>query len=444
MAGIIELSEARRLVREFTPRNPVVTRTIDDAVGYFLAESIVSSLDSPAYDKSMVDGLALQAADIAAGRRRLRVVEQILAGALPQCTITSGTAARIMTGAPVPAGADAVVMVEQTRTVDGNGDGAGKGKIEQVEIEGESIHAGQNILRRATVLERGQPLMSVGHELRPVEIGLLADLGRERVDVFRRARVALVQTGDELVPAGATPGPAQIRNSNGPLLAALIRQAGGIVNDLGIVADETGRLRRAIDDGLMTDLLLLSGGVSQGVRDLVPSVLEAAGVECVFHKVRLKPGQPMWFGMRRTEHQVTLVFGLPGNPVSGLVCFLLFVAPALKAMAGSTQAWQLPWSTVRLTESITIRGVRPTFWPVALAQAEAVQSAGELHDPWHPDAASNEISEREEIDVVPLAWRGSADPFTLAHAAGFVYFPRGDCQYAAGARVRMLPLARSG
>jgi molybdopterin molybdotransferase len=297
-------------------------------------------------------------------------------------------------------------MVEQTR----QGDGASA----WVEVGGGPVVEGQNVMRRGTALRAGSAVLAPGHLLRPVEMGLLAEAGRTRVRVVRPPRVALIQTGDELVVADRPPGPGQIRNSNGPLLRAMAHQAGGRVDDLGIVPDDAPALLAAIRQGLSADVVILSGGVSEGDRDLVPQVLVEAGVERVFHKVHLRPGKPLWFGVRRGPERTTLVFGLPGNPVSGLVCCRLFVLPALRAMAGREDRWIWQRGTARLAEAFTLKGSRPTFWP----------GQSDLH------AGS----------VRPLPWLGSADPFTLAQSDCLIFFAGPSRRYAAGEAVPVVDL----
>jgi molybdenum cofactor synthesis domain-containing protein len=210
-------------------------------------------------------------------------------------------------------------------------------------------------------------VLQSGKVLRAIEIGLLAEVGHETVHIIPTPRVAVLATGNELVPAGSVPGPGQIRNSNGPLLEGLVSQAGGMSIPLGIARDEPADLQGHIELGLERDILLLSGGVSAGVLDLVPQVLAELGVEQIFHKVNLKPGKPLWFGVKRHPEQgrQTLVFGLPGNPVSGLVCFELFVRPAIEKLSGR-EPRGLPRVTAILTQEHKQRGDRPTYWPAQL------------------------------------------------------------------------------
>ena len=249
---------------------------------------------------------------------------------------------------------------------------------------------------------------------RAVELGVLAEVGRVEVRAIDRPTLAVLSTGNELVPAVRTPGPGQIRNSNGPLLVAAATSAGARATDLGAAVDEHAALRAAIERGLTHDLLVISGGVSAGVLDLVPGVLAELGVEQVFHKVSLKPGKPLWFGVAGNAHG-TLVFGLPGNPVSSLVCFELFVRPAIGRLAGREDT-SLAETAAPLTADFTNRSDRETYFPARLALVDG------------------------RLLVEPLRWRGSGDLRTLVEANALACFPAGTHQFAAGQSVRVLRL----
>jgi molybdopterin molybdotransferase len=395
-----------------------------DALGLVLAEDVASDIDSPPYDKSMVDGYAVRAADIVDGHAELDVLEEIMAGAVAAKTVVAGTCSRIMTGAPIPDGADAVVMQERTEFVDkfaevlpltpGTSPARGEGKISpprRVRITDEPPRPGQNILRKGTSLRRGDVVLHSGRLIRPAEIGMLAEVGRAEALAIPRSRVAVLSTGNELVDAGKTPAASQIRNSNGPMLLAAVRQAGAEPVDLGISRDEPGPLRERLAQGLKYDLLIVSGGVSTGVLDLVPGLLTALGVREVFHRVRVKPGKPLWFGMRGDDViGQTLVFGLPGNPVSSFVGFELFVKPAIARSSGRETRACHRMMPARLTSDFTHRGDRPTYYPGALETGE-------------PTAVPA---------VTPLRWAGSADLRGLVDANALIVFPAGDRTFAAG------------
>jgi molybdopterin molybdotransferase len=398
---MIGVDEALSLVLDRARPGPQRTLPLRQAVGHVLAEDIACSLDSPPYDKSLVDGYAVQSSDCAAAGRVLRVLEQVTAGRVPQQRVTAGTATRIMTGAPIPGGADAVVMIERTALVPGG--------EEAVRIE-MPVRPDQNIMRRGESMRVGQTVLRRGHALRAIETGLLAELGVSAVHVFSRPTVAVLATGDELVSCHEIPAAGQIRNSNGPLLEQLVVASGCPVRDLGVARDTEPELNQRIAEGLQDDVLLLSGGVSAGVLDLVPHVLKQRGAVEVFHQVQMRPGRPLWFGFVAGEGSDKLVFGLPGNPVSALVCFHLFVRPGLARLAGRAGEG-LCRATAVMTRDYQHRSDRPT---------------------WHPGRAHEQDGAWR---VEPLDWRGSADLRTLADANVLIQFAPGPRTIAAGQSV---------
>ncbi len=405
---MLSVEEALQLVLDhahpWLPRQVPIDDYFGGVLGCQLAEPVVSDIDSPPHDKSIVDGYAIVATDATTPGMELAVLEEVTAGKVPTRTVISGTASRIMTGAPLPSGADAVVMIEQTRLT---GD--------RVQILQSPVKAGQNIMRRGTSLWRGQTVLGPGKWLRAAEIGLLAEVGRKAVSVIPKPHTVILPTGDELVEYSQTPSSGQIRNSNGPMLAALGKSAGAHTVYFPIVPDDSSRLAHAIGTALGNDIVLLSGGVSAGVLDLVPQVLADLGVEQVFHKVNLKPGKPLWFGVKRHPEmgRQTLVFGLPGNPVSGLVCFELFVRPAIEKLSGR-EPKGLPRLTGKLTQEHKQRGDRPTYWPAALAEDD------------------------DDRRVTPLPWQGSGDLRTLTDANCLALFPAGDRVFLPGEEVTVL------
>lgn len=402
---MLSVHEALELVLRHTTALPASSTPLSNALGRVLAEQVISDIDSPPHDKSIVDGYAVIAAHCSNAPVELKVLEEVTAGAVPTHAVERGTATRIMTGAPLPPGADAVVMVEQTEAC-----GAEKVRILQA-----PLRSGQNIMRRATSLSRGQVVLESGKLLRAMEIGLLAEVGRKTVSAIPQPRVAVLATGNELVNSSVVPGPGQIRNSNGPLLSALVRQCGAIDHDLGIARDDLSALSQSISAGLELDMLVLAGGVSAGVLDLVPQVLEKLGVAQVFHKVSLKPGKPLWFGWKKNRaDRPTLVFGLPGNPVSALVSFEIFVRPALQKLRGLLPEG-MARTTGRLTKEHRQRGERPTYWPAHCAG-----------------------------DVTPLPWQGSGDLRTLTDANCLAFFPPGERVFAAGDEIEVFWLPGGG
>jgi molybdopterin molybdotransferase len=410
---MLSVADAQRLVLEHVlPLPPQTVALGPSLLGRVLAEDVVSDTDSPPHDKALMDGYAVRCADLTAGRAALRVIEEISAGSVPRHAVGPGQAVRIMTGAPLPPGAEAVVMVERTRLLP---DG-------RVEIEDRPPKPGQHVLPRGREMRAGETVLRAGLVLRPQEVGLLAVLGRDAVRVVWAPRVAVLPTGDELVDVGQVPGPGQIRNSNGPMLLAQAARSGAVAPTLlGIARDRLDSLRPLVEEGLSADVLVLSGGVSAGKFDLVPGVLQEAGVRAQVHKVALKPGKPLFFGTRdRPGGGRTLVFGLPGNPVSSLVCFELFVRPALRKLAGyhtappGADAPGSPCAT--LSEDFAYRTDRPTYHPAWL---EASPRG------WR---------------VRPVPWFGSADLRALAQANALVVFPPGDHTHRAGEVFSVIPM----
>jgi molybdopterin molybdotransferase len=401
---MLTIEEALDAVLEQARPVPASRHPLERAMGCVLSEDVAADLDLPPFDKSVVDGYAVRVSDLVLGAR-LQVGEVITAGVVPSRPLGPREAAVIMTGAPVPTGADAIVMHEQTQAADGD-----------VWIKDPRVRPGQNILSRGREMCAGEIVLTAGSILNAARLGVLASVGRTTVEVIQ-PDVAVVPTGDELVPPDQTPGPGQIRNSNAVMLQALASEQGAHAQALPIARDEPDSLYRTLKQGLDADLLIVTGGVSAGQKDLVPAVLADLGVRPIFHKVRVKPGKPVWFGVgpARGERAGALVFGLPGNPVSSLVAFLLFVKPALTVMAGKPAARPKPVEA-RLLRAFSHRGDRPTYFPSRLVE----------------DAFGR--------GVEPLASSGSADLRTASEADGFAVFGGGDREYAAGDVVEFLPM----
>ena len=403
------IDDALRLVLQHAQGKSPAPMPVADALGRTLAEDVVSDIDSPPFDKSLVDGFAVIAADAVAGAE-LAVSGEIAAGQVPIAPVIAGAAMRIMTGAPIPAGADAVVMLEDTEPVETRSD-----NTERIRVASPTTRVAQHIMRRGASLVCQQTVLRRGGPIRPIEIGLLCEVGRSTVRVVPPARVAVLPTGDELVAADVYPEPGQIRNSNGPVLAASVRQLGAEPIVLDVARDDREHLRELVKQGLQHDVLLLSGGVSAGKWDLVPSVLEQLRVQQVFHKVRLKPGKPLWFGVLRRVGPPTLVFGLPGNPVSSLVCFQLFVRPALMRIMGVENTHCVARQAM-VTNPFQQSGDRPTYYPSVLSE------------------------DSDGLKVRPLPWKGSADLGTLSDANCLAFFPQGDRLYRPGDWVQVVDL----
>jgi len=317
---MIPMEEAVRIIRENTSTLPVRRADLEGGSGLVLAEDVKSDIDIPPFDKAAMDGYAVRADDIPAPRSSLKPIDTIPAGSSMGKVYTVGPreCIRIMTGAPVPPGADTVVMFEETEE---NGDEVLFGKVPV---------KGQNICRRGEDAKSGSVVLSAGTRIAEPEIAALASVGKIRIRVFKRPEVGVLVTGNEIVTADKTPGPGSIRDANGPLLGSLLRSSGCDVARLGIGRDSREVLREHIERGLRYDFLLVSGGVSAGDFDLVPSVLEELGAVIHFHKVRVKPGKPLLFA----ERGECRIFGIPGNPVSNLVGFHLFIKPAIRKCMG--------------------------------------------------------------------------------------------------------------
>jgi molybdopterin molybdotransferase len=368
-----------------------------DAAGRVLADDVHADRDQPPFHRSTRDGFALRAAD-APGT--LRVVGEIAAGTALARALAAGEAAEIMTGAPLPEGADAVVMVEHvTRAAD-------------VVTVGRALAAGDNVVPAGAELGRGARALAAGTRIGTAEIAMLATVGRAEVPVRPRPRVAIVATGAELVDVAAAPGPSQIRESNGPTLAAQVARAGGVPLRLPPAPDDALALRDRLDRALAgADLILFSGGVSMGKYDLVEAAFAELGGRVVWDGVAIRPGKPAVFGLVRD----TPFFGLPGNPLSTLVTFELFARPALELLGGAADVG-LRWRSVRLAADF-----RPPLLP--LTHFVPARLTGELDD----------------VTVVPLPSQGSGDIAALARADGFLVVAPGTTELAAGTWAPFMP-----
>ena len=338
---MLSVEEAlEQVLSHFHPLEPERVPIVE-ALGRVLAEDVCSDIDIPPRANSAMDGYAVLAADTqGAGPqtpKRLRIIGDLAAGYVTETKVTSGTAIRIMTGAPIPPGADAVVRFEDTER-----QGEWVNVFAEVPVGKEIRPAGEDVRRGELVLQRGTLV-------RPPEVGMLASLGRKDVMVIRRPRVAILATGDELVEAGEPLGPGQIYNSNSYSNAAQVLRYGGVPVMLGIARDQVQELTERIEAGLAqgVDMFLVSGGVSVGDFDVVKNVLAAEG-EITFWRVRMKPGKPLAFG----RIQGVPLLGMPGNPVSVMVSFELFARPAILKMLGMTE---LDKPTV---EAILVNGVK--------------------------------------------------------------------------------------
>ena len=314
-----------------------------DCVGRVLAQPVVADRDQPAFDRSTRDGFAVRAASITGGVA-LRVTGQVRAGeAWAGEVVGEDSAVQIMTGAPLPAGADAVVMVEHVERADGA----------ITLVSGRSLEPGENVVPARAEARAGQEVLPPGTRIGAAEIALAAACGCVRLPIFMRSRVAIVATGDELVEVAEKPGPQQIRNSNSYALAAMVTMAGAAPERLTTAPDVREAIRERIERGRQADLLVFSGGVSMGEYDLVEAVLAEFGAEFLFTGVRMQPGKPVVFGIlpARGDAPERYFFGLPGNPISTQVTFHCLVEPLLRLLGGEAEA-KPKWAQATLLEAV--------------------------------------------------------------------------------------------
>ncbi|MGE5322511.1 MAG: gephyrin-like molybdotransferase Glp [Actinomycetota bacterium] len=383
---VLTLEQADQAVRGYCERvaapqsEPV---KLLDSLGRVLAERIAADRDFPPFPRSTRDGYAVRAADVKNVPAMLRVVGQIKAGGSFDAPLNAGEAVEIMTGAALPKSADAVVMVEHTSAL-GNG----------VEIK-RAVSSGENFVPAGAEAHAGQVLLTPGARITPAHVAMLAAVGRAKLSVYRRPRVAVLSTGDELVDISETPGPQQIRNSNSYSLCALVMQAGGEPLQLPVAPDEERKLTTLMHAGLEADLLLLSGGVSMGKFDLVEQALTKLGAQFFFTGALIQPGRPVVFGEIRKNSRALPFFGLPGNPVSVMTTFDLFVRPLLDALAGAPPR-RTPSAGARLKKTFKTRTGLTRFLPAVLE--------GGLYDP--------------VVEVVP--WQGSGDLLAASRANCYV------------------------
>ena len=429
-AGVISFAQARQLVLDYCRViAPPLSSEVPllQAMAGVLAEPVVADRDFPPFPRATRDGYAVRAADLETIPATLRVIGQIKAGAASHARVGPREAAEIMTGAAVPSGADAVVMVEYTAHADSS---------DQVEIQ-RAVTAGENVVAAGAEARAGQEMLSAGTRLGPAQIAVAAACGHARIRVYRKPRVALLATGDELVEISDTPGPEQIRNTNSYSLAAQVEAAGGETMRLPVAPDEPRKLTTLLHAGLAADMLLVAGGVSAGKFDLVEPALKNLGAEFFFTGALIQPGRPIVFGELRfaeggngstksraagdpgtldrfqAPRPAIPFFGLPGNPLSTMVTFDLFVRPVLEALSGATPA-RLPSAKARLKKHFKTKTGLTRFLPAILE--------GGLDDP--------------QVEVV--AWQGSGDLLAAARSNCYLVVPPDRESIAAGEMVTVL------
>lgn len=421
---VLSFNEASEIVDARAARlaqhMPQVERVkLAQAAGGVLAEVLRADSDQPPFARSTRDGFACRAAE-ASTHRSLSLAGSIRAGEAPPGPLPRGAAWEIMTGAPVPAGADAVIMLEHVET-SGSGSTGGASMRNVRLLPERTVAEGENIVARGAQARKGDRLLPVGTAIGAAQIALAASCGCTELKVFARPRVAILATGDELVPIGTKPAPGQIRNSSNAMLAAMVAAAGGEPWLLPIARDTAKSLDAALARAAAADLLLITGGVSAGKFDLVEPALARAGATFHFTGVRIQPGKPLVFAERPVESKKTVrkrrrmqcCFGLPGNPVSSAVTFLLFGAPVLAAIAGRLDRGPR-FALAQLKGDVKTKPGLTRFLPAACTFSDALP----------------------QVELVP--WQGSGDLAAMARANCFLVVPEEADRIEAGEIVRIL------
>ena len=435
VSTLLTVRQAIEIIDAAEVRPGVIRLPLEQAQGLYLAQELAADRDYPPFDKSLMDGYAVRCGDAAGAPVELRLIGEVAAGREASRSLAAGETMAIMTGAPIPPGADGVVPIEETTR---HGD-----MVRILRAENPS----RFIARRGADIRQGQVVLKRGVELQPAQLAVAATIGAHQLDVHPRVRVAVLATGDEIIPIDAFPAGAQIRNSNSLMLEALLKRLGCDVTDLGIAPDDPDIIRAAIIQGQTYDALFISGGMSMGAYDYVPGLLKELQYDLRITKLRIKPGKPFVFGVRegsgvrvqgsgKAGEEKTgtgtisssflnpapqtpnpgqvFVFGLPGNPVSGFACTVRLASRLLTRLAGGVPVER--WVPARLSQPLGANGPREFYQP---AQLE-----------W---GAEGPI-------VTPLTWKGSADLFTLAVADCLIVRAENQGALDAGGVVQVLEI----
>jgi molybdopterin molybdotransferase len=399
VASLLSVDEAIAIIDAVPVRPRVVEAGLSDAVGQYLGRAISADRDYPPFDKSLMDGFAVRCSDTAGGQAELKIVGEVLAGMEAGGTLEAGKAMGIMTGAPLPAGADGVVPIEDAGV-----------RGDQVVIRVAAV-AGRFVTRRGSDCSRGKAVLSAGTRMGAAQVAVAASVGAERVSVFARPRVGVLTTGDEVVVRGPVLGH-QIRDGNGPMLRALLKRLGYPTSGARHVTDDAAAVTEAIEAALVgNEVLLVAGGMSVGQRDFVPGALEKLGFDLRIRKLRIKPGKPFVFAVGKRGGEDRFVFGLPGNPVSAFVCTVRLVERLLRRMSGGVPDDGVV--CMPLAEGLGANGPREFYQPAEITM-----------EGW----------------AKPLQWKGSADVFTLARAGGLIVRSENAPVVDAGKIVRVMIL----
>lgn len=401
---MISVAEALQIVRQETKALGSERVALQEVLGRVLAEDVVADSDLPPFDRAQMDGYAVRAEDVKEAPARLRIVGESAAGKGWHQHLEEGQAVRIMTGAPVPTGADSVQQVELTHELK---DGTVVELLERVE-------SGKSIVRRGAEITAGEVVLTAGTTINAAMMAVLAAFGYAQVSVATRPRVAVLATGAELVAVDQKPGQDQIRDSNNYSITAYAQLAGAVVERLPLTGDETSLLKNQIARASeRCDVVITSGGVSMGVYDVTKPALKELDAEIFFERVSLRPGKPTVFARLPTG---TLFFGLPGNPVSVAVTFNLFARTALRAMQNAADP-VLRKETAALAKSVKGTADRDAYLPAQLT-----------------------TNDDGQLIAFPLKWGGSSDFVAFAATTGLVIVPAGSGTIAAGSLVNVMPL----
>jgi molybdopterin molybdotransferase len=401
---MIPVAEAIQIVKNQTPRLDDERIDLASVLGRYLVEDIIADTDLPPFDRSQMDGYAVRATDIAATPTKLKIVGESAAGLGWHNELKPGQAVRIMTGAPLPAGADSVQQVELTRELDGGS---------EVDIL-QPVTLGRSIVKRGSEIKKGATVLRAGERINAGAIAVLASFGYAKVSVGKRPRVAILATGSELVPVDQSPGKDQIRDSNNFSIAAYAALAGATIERLPLAGDDIAQLKEQIAIAAeRNEIIVTSGGVSVGRYDFTKTVLKDLGAEIFFERVALRPGKPTVFARLPNG---TLVFGLPGNPVSVSVTFNLFARVAILAMQGAAET-DLEAGTAVLSSNVKPARDRESYLPARLSSDQNAQLIAE-----------------------PLKWGGSSDFVGFVRATALIIVPQATETLEAGTKVRVVYL----